>query len=124
MAIIYVKPHGASGQGEGFSPSGWSWGIQDISASESGRTENTVMHKNRVGQKRKIGLSWNGTDKQETGRILRAFNPEYIDVYYEDDMSVQWEWRTFYVGDRSAMRKWWWIGNQKHESVSFDIIER
>lgn len=103
MAIIYVKPHGTPGQGEGFSPSGWSWGLQDVSAAESGRTDDTEMHKNRVGQKRKIGLSWNGTDKVETGRILRAFNPEYVDVYYEDDMDVQWEWRTFYIDRKSVV---------------------
>lgn len=124
MAIMYVKPQGASGNGEGFSPSSWSWGLQDVSDSDAGRTRDIVMHKNRKGQKRKIGLSFNGTDKHETGRILRAFNPEYVDVYYEDDMDVEWQWRTFYVGDRTAMRKCWWVGNQRHESVSFDIIER
>lgn len=123
MAIMYVKEHGATGSGTGFRPSSWTFGLQDVSAAESGRTEDTIMHKNRVGQKRKISLGWNGLTKEQTGEILRAFNPEYIDVYYEDDMSVQWEWRTFYVGDRSAMRKWWWDGKQIHETVSFDIIE-
>ena len=37
-------------------PSSFTWGLQDISASESGRTDDTIMHKNRVGQKRTISL--------------------------------------------------------------------
>lgn len=125
MSIIFVKPMGApENQKQGFSPSGFSWGLQDISAEKSGRSDDTDMHKNRIGQARKIGLSWNGPDKDETSRILKAFNPEYVDMYYEDDMDNKWEWRTFYVGDRSAMRKCWWIGNKRHETVSFDIIEK
>lgn len=105
-------------------PSVFSWGLQDISAAESGRTDDTIMHKNRVGQKRKIGLQWNGTDRQTTALILQAFNPEYIQVTYEDAMSGAFETRTFYVGDRSAPVKVWWANNKRYESVSFDIIER
>lgn len=105
-------------------PSSFSWGLQDISAAESGRTDDTLMHKNRKGQKRKISLAWNGKDWKTTSKILKAFNPEYINVKYPDMMSGDYETRTFYVGDRSAPVKWWWIGNQRTESVSFDIIER
>lgn len=105
-------------------PSSFSWGLQDISAAESGRTDDTLMHKNRVGQKRKISLAWNGKDWKTTSKILKAFNPEYVKVKYPDMMSGAYETRTFYVGDRSAPVKWWWAGNQRMESISFDIIER
>ena len=123
MAIMYVKPKGASGNGEGFSPSAFTFGLQDISDTNSGRTRDAAMHKNRIAQKRKIQLVFNGLEKDQTSRILKAFNPEYIDVYYEDEMDNKWEWRTFYVGDRTAPRKWWYGGKKIHESVSFDIIE-
>lgn len=105
-------------------PSLFEWGLQDISAAESGRTDDNLMHKNRVGQKRKIGLGWNGKDWKTTSNILKAFNPEYIEVKYPDMMSGEYETRTFYVGDRSAPVKWWWVGNKRTESVTFDIIER
>lgn len=105
-------------------PSVFNWGLQDISAAESGRTDDTMMHKNRVGQKRKIGLQWNCPDRQTTARILQAFNPEYINVTYPDAMSGADETRTFYVGDRSAPVKMWWTNKKRMESVSFDIIER
>ena len=123
MALMYVKPKGADGQGEGFSPSTWQLTVQDVSSAESGRTQDTTMHKNRVGQKRKIDISFVGKQKEETGRILRAFNPEYIDVYYEDDLDVRWEWRTFYAEDRPVSRKCWWNENQIHDSVSVSLIE-
>ena len=124
MSMIYVKTRGSSGQGEGFSPSSFSWGLQDVSAADSGRTDDVVMHKNRVGQKRKVSLGWNGPDKAETARILQAFNPEYVDVTYPDAMSGKNETRTFYVSDRSAPMKIWTIDNKRYTSVSFDIIER
>lgn len=105
-------------------PSTFSWGLQDISSSEAGRTEDLLMHKNRKGQKRKISLGWNGLGWQKTAFVLRHFNPEYIKVTYPDMMSGKYETRTFYVGDRTAPVKWWIINNQRVETVSFDIIER
>lgn len=105
-------------------PSVYEWGLNDISAAESGRTDDTLMWKNRVGQKRKLHLQWNGTDKQTTATILQAFNPEYVQVTYEDSMSGSLETRTFYVGDRSAVVKVWTDGNKQYGSISFDIIER
>lgn len=105
-------------------PSAFSWGLQDISAAESGRTDDTIMWKNRVGQKRKIALRWNGLNWEDTSKILRAFDPEYIQVTYPDMMNGVYETRTFYVGDRSAPVRFWWAGRKMMESVSFDIIER
>lgn len=105
-------------------PATFGWGLQDISASESGRTEDTLMQKNRVGQKRKISLAWNAKNWAETSQILQAINPEYFKVYYPDMMSGHYETRTFYAGDRDSPVKIWWVGKKIMETVSFDIIER
>lgn len=105
-------------------PSSFQWGLQDISASESGRTDDTIMHKNRVGQKRKLGVTWKGLDWSDASKVLKAFNPEYVNVTYPDAMSGTNETRTFYVGDRTAPYKCWWVGNKRVESISFDLIER
>ena len=105
-------------------PSVFSWGLQDVSAADSGRTEDTVMHKNRISQKRKISLQWNAPDWEKTSKILKAFNPEYFKVTYPDMMSGEYETRTFYCGDRTAPVKYWWVGNHRMEAVSFNIIER
>lgn len=105
-------------------PTTFTWGLQDVSASESGRTEDTIMHKNRVGQKRKISVSWVNPTPQETASILQAVNPEYIQVTYPDAMSGISEVRTFYVGDRTAPIRAWTVNYKRYTSLSFDLIER
>jgi len=105
-------------------PAVCTWGLQDVSANESGRTDDTLMHKNRVGQKRKLDLQWNAKDRNVAHIIIKAFNPEYIDVTYWDLLDGKYETRTFYAGDRSAPYKCWWDGKRIFESVSFNIIER
>lgn len=105
-------------------PSSFKWGLQDVSAGESGRTDDTIMHKNRVGQKRKLWLEWVGKDWQTTAMIMRAVNPEYINVTYPDMMSGNYETRTFYVGDRTAPVKFWWTDRKMIEQIAFDLIER
>lgn len=105
-------------------PSTFKWGLQDISSGESGRDDSVLMHKNRVGQKRKISLAWIAKDWQTTSKILQAFNPEYINVRYPDMMAGTYQTRTFYVGDRSSPVKYWWAGKKLIEQISFDIIER
>ena len=46
-------------------PSSYQWKLADVSASDAGRTEDTVMHKNRIGQTVGIELSWNNISTQE-----------------------------------------------------------
>lgn len=118
MAMIYVDGV------EIKTPSSFSWGLQDVSDSASGRTQDALMHKNRIAQKRKISLGWNSPTPEDTATILQAFNPEYISVTYPDAMSGSNETRTFYVGDRSAPIKIWTINNKRYEKISFDLIER
>ena len=105
-------------------PSTFQWGLQDVSAAESGRTEDTLMHKNRVGQKRKLQVGYNGVKAETAKTVLQAINPEYINVTYFDLMAGENQTRTFYVGDRTAPFKWWWDGKHILESLTFDLIER
>ena len=105
-------------------PSVFEWGLQDISAADAGRTDDTIMHKNRVGQKRKIKLAWNNPTPQETASILQAFDPEYITVTYPDAKSGGRETRELYVGDRSASMRSWATTYRRYTQVGFDIIER
>lgn len=105
-------------------PSSFTWGLQDVSDSDAGRTLDTIMHKNRKGQKRKISLSWIAKDWQTTQKIMQAFNPEYIMVKYPDMLSGQYETREFYVGDRTAPVKLWGSWKKIIDNISFDIIER
>lgn len=105
-------------------PSSFSWSLQDISASDAGRTDDAIMHKNRIAQKRKLSLAWNNPTKEQTSEILKAFNPEYITVVYPDAMSGSNESREFYSGDKTAPMKIWTVNNKRYSQISFDIIER
>ncbi len=105
-------------------PTSMTWGLQDVSNEDAGRTEDTKMHKKRIGQKRKIELAWHNISKEQAAKILQAFNPEYIYVTYPDPMSGKEETREFYVGDRTAPFKLWTVSQKIYSEVSFNIIER
>lgn len=105
-------------------PSAYEWSLQDVSAPDSGRTEDALMHKDRVAQKRKLKLTWRIKSTDTVAFILQAFDPEYFDVRYWDMKDNCYETRTFYAGDRTAPVKTWFVGKHIIETVSFDIIER
>lgn len=103
-------------------PSSYQWDMEDLSDSSAGRTEDCVMHKNRIGQKIAISLSWNNIPTNVASTILKAFNPEYIEVKYLDPMSGGYLTKTFYVGNRSAPLYNGQLG--LWSNVSFKIIEK
>lgn len=105
-------------------PSVFQPSLQDISAADAGRTQDTLMHKNRKGKKRKIQLAWNGVTPEEAHQILKAFEDEYFRVTYYDPWEGMEITKTFYSGDQSAPVKTWTVNNKLYEQVSFDIIER
>ena len=103
------------------------YGLMDVSADDAGRVmdASATMYKQRIAQKRKLNLAWRMLTAEQTGAILRAFNPEYIQVRYWDAMDAAFETRNFYVGDRSAPLKWFQIlDGTRYEELSFDLIER
>ena len=106
------------------SPSSMQWGWMRISAHDAGRTEDTVMHVNQVGSKRKISLTWANITPEQAHSILVAFEPEYFSFTYHDPLYGGTLTKTFYTGDMSAPVKMWTIGQKIYETVSFNIIER
>jgi len=106
-------------------PSEYTYGLMDISASDAGRTEDSVMQKNRVAQKRKLNLGWQNIRPEVASTILTAINPEYLNVTYYDVMDGAMETREFYVGDRSAPYQWWHGTNGRiFSKLTFNLIER
>ena len=106
-------------------PSSYQYGLQDISSPDAGRDQGTTMHKERVGQKVKLELGWNGLTWSETSEIMRAFNPEYITIRYPDMLTGQYETKLFYTGDKEAPVKCW-FGDDGHkiiETLTFNVIE-
>ena len=106
-------------------PSKCEWGLQDVSAADSGRTEDALMWKNRVAQKVKLNLEWVAVSDADAATILSAFDPEYFEVKYHDPKANAYLTKTFYCGDRTA-NFYWWVDNRgfTYQNVSFNIIER
>mgnify|MGYP006958164452 CR=1 FL=1 len=103
-------------------PSSYQWKLQDISDSDAGRTEDTVMHKNRIVQCVKLELSWQNISTAEVSDILRKFNPEYVTICYLDAKEGDYVTKVFYVGDRSTPMYNCQLGIWSN--VSFNVIER
>lgn len=103
-------------------PSKYQYNLQDVSASDAGRTEDTLMHKLRLSQKVTLNLQWVYKPLDEVSEILSAFNPEYLSIEYLDGLQGAFVTKIFYVGDRSAP-----MYNQKlnlWENINFNLIER
>jgi len=103
-------------------PASYTYKLSDISDADAGRTEDTTMDKMRIGQAVHLELSWNALTWAEASSVLRAFNPEYINVTYMDALSGTWRTSQFYVGDRSAPMYNAQVG--LWSNISFNIIER
>lgn len=110
------------------SPAEFQWGWQQVSDQNAGRTQDTTMHVNRIGIKRKLELEWQNLTPQETYEILQVFQPEYIRVTYHDPLDSPdpdaMSTRTFYTGDKSAPIYSWYIGGERYEKLTFNLIER
>lgn len=110
-------------------PTSYEFQLMDVSAGESGRTDDALMHKNTVAKKRKLILGWTTLNFAEASAIIQAVSgDEYFSVTYPDylDGNIR-ATRTFYVGDRTVPVKAFNMDDsawQLTESISFDLIER
>lgn len=119
MAIIYVNGTALP------DPSEMEWGLYDVSAADSGRTEDALMHKNQIAQKRKLKLTWQNITVERARFIIYTTNHEYMSVQAPDFLESDYEYSgTFYVGDRSAPVALWWSDKKIVSQVTLDLIER
>ena len=103
-------------------PSKYQYDLQDVSSPDAGRTEDALMHKQRIAQKVKIELAWSNLTTSGVSEVLTAFNSEYLSIEYLDAKAGTYVTKIFYVGDRTSP-----LYNSKlgvWENVSFNIIER
>lgn len=127
MAVLAVGSSASNLHNISLDPSALEWGLQDISASDAGRVQDSgnTMYKMRLSQKRKLNITWTMPTKAQASEILKAFNAEYFYVRYFDPMENAYNVRQFYAGDRSAPFKWIDImGGTRLTTLTFNIIER
>lgn len=102
-------------------PSKYEWGVNDVSNSDAGRTEDGKMHKNRITRKRKLELEWQNVTMATANAVLSAFAPEYVSVKCLDPLANGYVTKTFYSGDQKSSAYNVRIGRW---TVSFNIIEQ
>ena len=105
-------------------PSSFSWNQEDLSNASAGRSEDGVMHKNRIGMIRSAQLEWQNLPIETMQTIINMFSPEYIMVVYIDPATGEgYNYRrreVFYVGNRSVAVKN--AALNICEKLSFNII--
>lgn len=102
-------------------PSKYDWKLSDVSSADAGRTEDAKMHKLRIAQKVHIDLEWQNVSDADARTILTAFQPEYISIQYFDYKAMNYQTKTFYVGDRTVSA---YSRAKKMSTISFNIIEQ
>lgn len=105
-------------------PSKLRWKKSDISGKDAGRTNDAIMHKNRIAKKRTLSLGWINLSKMEIHEVLAAFDPEYVRVTYWDPLDGSDVTRTFYTGDMEADVSWWRKGRERYSTLNFDVVEQ
>lgn len=96
--------------------------IEDVSGANAKRTEDTVMHKKKIGQAIAISVAYKMISVRDCAKLLQAFNPEYLFAEFLDPKAGDYRILEFYVGNRSVPL--YNAGLGKWESLSFKIIQR
>lgn len=99
---IYVDT-GVTGFAELPVPGAMTYGLQDISAANAGRTESTKMMKDRIGKAPKIELTYNNQYTDTITTALSLVKNEYIYILYQDlENGGGYAYGEFYRGDVTA----------------------
>lgn len=80
---------------------GIEWSIQDVDY-DSGRTADGTMHRNRVGRKRKLSVTWPPMGKADVAKVLSSMTAVGFDVRAWDCEKGAYDTMYAYVGDRTV----------------------
>lgn len=108
-------------------PKTLTWDIYDLDGEEgAGRTQDGLMHRDRVTVKRKINCTWGPLEPAEMSALLKAMDDVFFTLSYPDAHDGGYREGAFYVGDRSVPMYMW--NNEKGkflwEGLSANFIER
>ena len=108
-------------------PQTLTWDLYDLDGEDgSGRTQDGLMHRDRVAIKRKLNCTWAPMEPPEMSALLKAMDVVFFTVRYPDAHDGTYREGTFYVGDRSTPMYVWNNEKQKFmwEGLSANFIER
>lgn len=102
-------------------PSSYKWSQEVVSRSTAGRTEDALMHVEKIRTVDKIELGWQNRTFAEARSILSKFTNEYLSVSYYNPVENAYKTGKFYVGDKSVDMYNYALGIVS--SISFSLIE-
>ena len=108
-------------------PQTLTWDIYDLDGEEgAGRTQDGLMHRDRVAVKRKLNCTWAAMEPFEMSTLLKAMDDVFFTIRYPDAHDGTYREGEFYVGDRSTPLYVWTDEKQKWrwEGLSANFIER
>jgi len=108
-------------------PQTMSWDLYDLDSEEgAGRSQDGLMHRDRVAVKRKLNCTWAPMEPYEMSVLLKAMDDVFFTMRYPDAHDGTYREGTFYVGDRSAPLYVWNEQKQKYlwEGLTANFIER
>ena len=104
------------------SPVGYEIEYEDESESSAGRTEAGKMFKKRKGTLRKVSLTFENLSAEDSRKVFRAVQSEYVYAQILDPFSANNIVSEFYVGNRKASLSP--LNNGTWKSISFSLKER
>ena len=106
-------------------PQSATWGLQDISSEDSGRTNDGMMHNNVVAQKRKLTAKWGPCTWAEAHIITAKCKTKghQIALTYPDNEAGGMMTKQFYTGDCTAEYHEWHGNVARVKGISCDFIE-
>lgn len=108
-------------------PATLTWDLYDLDGEDgSGRTQDGLMHRDRIAVKRKLSCTWPPMEPSEMAILLQLMDDVFFTVRFPDAHDGTYREGTFYVGDRSTPVYMWNNAKQKYlwEGLSANFIER
>ena len=104
---------------------GYSYTLNDLEASDSGRTMDGTMHRARISQKVKLDITCRSMRTAEISAVLTAINPAFVEATYLDPKEGGMRTATFYSNNKPATCL---VQNEEGEElwngISFPLVER
>lgn len=103
---------------------GFKWSLNDLDSEEAGRTLDGVMHRGRVGYKRKLQVECRPLNSTQASIVLNAILPEFVTVVLTDPLVGGDYTCTMYCSTRPADMKIAFDDDELWDGISFSLIER
>ena len=125
---LWVKPWGSNANYTELTPylalGGLSWSRNDVDASSAGRTQDSKMHRARLGVKARLDANCTPLYAEDMSLVLTAILPEWLSVKFFDPQIGNYREAKMYSNNvKATFLKMNADGTSYWESLTFPLIE-